>query len=216
MFTSLLPLFAHLPLATRASYSTNQEHTLKLFSIFERELQVSQPSLPYTQLLEKAYLTFASSLSIPVTPAIEEEAKIFGNSILTWPAFPDTVAALKALGKRYKLIILSNTTREAISGTTTGPLEGVQFDAVYTAEEIGSYKPDLRNFDFLLEKVERELGVKKEELLHTAHRYVSLLLTLISIRSILLLRPERNSPRNQNVSRRLGYSSRCLSRSILT
>jgi FMN phosphatase YigB (HAD superfamily) len=208
MFTSLLPLFAHLPLNTRATYSADQENTLALFSNFERELQLSQPSLPYTELLEKAYLAFASSLSIPITPTIVEEAQKFGNSIPTWPAFPDTVAALHALGKRYKLIILSNTTRAAISGSIAGPLEGVRFDAVYTAEEIGTYKPDLRNFEFLLERAGRELGVKKGELLHTANRYISLLLALVSTGTILLPWPRHISPRNQNVPRRLGYSTR--------
>jgi FMN phosphatase YigB (HAD superfamily) len=43
----------------------------------------------------------------------------------------------------------------------------VAFDAVYTAQDIGSYKPDVRNFRYLLERL-RELGVQKEKLLHVA------------------------------------------------
>jgi FMN phosphatase YigB (HAD superfamily) len=43
----------------------------------------------------------------------------------------------------------------------------VQFDAIYTAEDIGSYKPDARSFRYTLEQLER-LGVRKEKILHTA------------------------------------------------
>ena len=50
-----------------------------------------------------------------------------------------------------------------------GSLAGVEFDAVYVAEEIGSYKPDLKNFEYLLEHVKSELGVEKADVLHTAH-----------------------------------------------
>ncbi len=51
----------------------------------------------------------------------------------------------------------------------SGPLAEVRFDAVYTAEDIGSYKPDLQNFHYLLDHVRDELGVRKEQVLHTAH-----------------------------------------------
>ena len=43
------------------------------------------------------------------------------------------------------------------------------FDAVYLAEQIGSYKPDLKNFQYLLSHVEKKLGVEKEQVVHTAH-----------------------------------------------
>jgi FMN phosphatase YigB (HAD superfamily) len=50
-------------------------------------------------------------------------------------------------------------------------LKGVEFDAVYTAQNIGSYKPDLKNFNYLLEGVKRDIGVGKEEVLHTGKNY---------------------------------------------
>jgi FMN phosphatase YigB (HAD superfamily) len=43
----------------------------------------------------------------------------------------------------------------------------VQFDAIYTAEDIGSYKPSDRNFDYMLERM-GDLGLEKQDLLHTA------------------------------------------------
>jgi FMN phosphatase YigB (HAD superfamily) len=47
-------------------------------------------------------------------------------------------------------------------------LKGCHFDAIYTAEDIGSYKPAARNFEYLLEHVQTEFGVEKNELCHVA------------------------------------------------
>ena len=44
---------------------------------------------------------------------------------------------------------------------------GVEFDAIYTAQDIGSYKPSQRNFDYMLERL-AALGHEKGEILHTA------------------------------------------------
>ncbi len=41
------------------------------------------------------------------------------------------------------------------------------FDAIYTAQDIGSYKPAQRNFDYMIEKL-ATLGVGKQQILHTA------------------------------------------------
>src|SRR5271165_6434376 len=43
----------------------------------------------------------------------------------------------------------------------------VDFDAIYTAEDIGSYKPSSRNFEYMLAKL-KTLGIEKHQILHTA------------------------------------------------
>jgi FMN phosphatase YigB (HAD superfamily) len=43
----------------------------------------------------------------------------------------------------------------------------VEFDAIYTAQDIGSYKPSGRNFDYMIDKLQG-LGIAKPEILHTA------------------------------------------------
>lgn len=75
---------------------------------------------------------------------------------------------MKSLSKHYKLVVLSNVDKASFSRTLSGPLLGVHFDAIYTAEDIGSYKPDLKNFAYLVEHAEKEFGVKKEEILKVA------------------------------------------------
>ncbi len=41
------------------------------------------------------------------------------------------------------------------------------FDAIYTAQDIGSYKPDLANFRYMLARL-AEVGIAKGAILHTA------------------------------------------------
>ena len=52
------------------------------------------------------------------------------------------------------------------SRTPTASLQ-VEFDAVYTAGDIGSYKPAPRNFEYMLEQLARH-GIGKGDILHTA------------------------------------------------
>ena len=44
---------------------------------------------------------------------------------------------------------------------------GVEFDAIYTAQDIGSYKPNLANFTYMLDHL-RQRGFRKADILHTA------------------------------------------------
>jgi FMN phosphatase YigB (HAD superfamily) len=146
MFNGLQPLLKQLP--TPNPYIDHRTYTLTHFHNFERYLQETQPKLLYRELLAKAYIDFAAHLNLPPPP--QSDADAFGASIGTWPAHPDTIAALLTLKKRYKLVMLSNIDNDTIKKTQAGPLGHVKFDAVYTAEMIGSYKPDLKNFNYLL------------------------------------------------------------------
>ncbi|KAI1125685.1 HAD-superfamily hydrolase [Nemania abortiva] len=144
---------------------------LGLFTHFEGILEAEFPGMPYTELLGEVYEAMAKELGVPLDPAssaTKEEKSAFGNSVGAWPAFPDTVEALKRLAERYKLIVLSNVDKTAFEKTRTGPLQGIEFSAVYTAQEIGSYKPDLRNFEWMIGHAERDLGVRRDGFLHVA------------------------------------------------
>ncbi|TIO09107.1 MAG: haloacid dehalogenase, partial [Mesorhizobium sp.] len=89
----------------------------------------------------------------------------YGESVKDWPAFADSAEALRYLKQHYKLIILSNVDNKSFS--FSNKKLGVDFDAIYTAEDIGSYKPSARNFDYMLEKL-ATIGVEKSQVLHTA------------------------------------------------
>ena len=98
----------------------------------------------------------------------DEELEKFRWSGGAWRPFPDTNAALEYLQEQYKLIILSNIDNETMRSTLAH--FSVKFDAVYTAEDIGTYKPDAYNFKYLWEKCKEDLEIdyEKGELLHVA------------------------------------------------
>jgi 2-haloacid dehalogenase len=117
---------------------------------------------PVEELIERVHERLSRRLGIETDP---EEARAFGHSIGDWPAFADSAEALAYLKQHFKLIILSNVDRASFA--RSNQRLGVEFDHVFTAEEIGSYKPDLRNFEYMLERL-GEAGIAKGELLHTA------------------------------------------------
>jgi len=100
-----------------------------------------------------------------------EEAKRFAASVKDWPAFEDTVDALqrlKALG--LKLVILSNVDRASFEGTRRVLERGFELDGVYTAEEIGSYKPNPANHRFVLDALQPD--IPEEQVLAVAQSLV--------------------------------------------
>ena len=136
------------------------------FNAHEVRLIKAKPTALYEDILADTYRALAEEWNVSCTA---EDAEAIGPSIGCWQAFPDSVDALKRLGKHYKLVALSNISNDAINAVLTTALGDVKFDAVYTAETIGSYKPDKKNFDYLIEGVEKDLGVEKGELLHVSH-----------------------------------------------
>ncbi|KAI9875505.1 MAG: hypothetical protein M1823_007461, partial [Watsoniomyces obsoletus] len=144
------------------------------FNEHEHRLQSANPSLRYDLLLAEVYLALAADFNVPTTDESREEAKVFGEGIAQWQAFPDTVDAMRRLAKYYKLVPLSNVDRASFARTRSGPLKDVPFWRVYVAEDIGSYKPSLENFHYLLSHVDSDdkseggEGIKKEEICHVA------------------------------------------------
>ena len=120
----------------------------------------------YSTLLSQAHAHLAKSLSLPTTPEMDSA---FGQSVRLWKPFPDTCNALARLSKHYKLVVLSNVDNETF-GYTKEVLEseGGKFDLVVTAQDVGSYKPDERNFKYVLREIEERFGAKEGEVLVTA------------------------------------------------
>ena len=148
------------PLQERSGASADE--LIDAFGPIEHAVEEDFPQLRYSELLEKVHERLSRRLG---TEPDVEEARAFGQSVGDWPPFPDSAEALAYLKQHFKLIILSNVDRSSFS--RSNQRLGVEFDHVFTAEEIGSYKPDLRNFEYLLDRL-GEAGLAKGELLHTA------------------------------------------------
>jgi len=136
---------------------------LESFAIHETAQEVATPGLLYPQLLEKVHRSMAEAFELKTS---EEMDKAFGESVPFWPAFEDSADALRILKKHFKLVILSNVNRAGFAASNRRL--GVEFDAIYTAEDVGSYKPNDANFDYLLKHIKDDLGVEKTDILHTA------------------------------------------------
>lgn len=163
IYKGLEPLVKQLP--ESHPLHNNRLAALRAFIDHEGEVETAHPKDLYKSILAKTYAKFADKLGIQVS---EEEKTAFGNSVGDWPVFPDTIEALQRLQKHFKLVILSNVDRESFGRTLSDQLTGINFDAIYTAQEIGSYKPDLNNFRYLISHIDQDLGVKKEDIIHTA------------------------------------------------
>jgi 2-haloacid dehalogenase len=138
------------------------DELLDRFGAHENVVEAESPTLPYPLVLAESLRRIGADLGVAVDA---DEASEFGDSIGSWPAFPDSAAALRRLQQRYRLVILSNVDRASFARTNRRL--GVTFDLILTAEDIGSYKPDPGNFDRLLADV-GSIGVERGELLHVA------------------------------------------------
>ncbi|KAI9152061.1 (S)-2-haloacid dehalogenase [Paramyrothecium foliicola] len=163
IYTQLQPLVQRLP--DSHPFRDDRLATLRAFIKQEGIVQRARPKDLYKDILAATYGGLAQELGVEVS---EQEKVKFGGSVGKWPVYPDTIDALKRLHKHFKLVILSNVDRDSFKQTLSDVLTGIDFDAIYTAEEIGSYKPDLNNFDYLISHLEKDLGVQKEDIIHTA------------------------------------------------
>ena len=148
--------------AGRHGVAASDEALLEAYGQYEHARETENPEMVYPEILAQVHRDLASRFG--VTPD-EGEAAAFGQSIHRWPAFPDTPDALRYLKGHFKLVILSNVDRASFA--KSNEKLGVAFDAIITTQDVGSYKPDLRNFHYMLEVLEG-VGVAKSDILHTA------------------------------------------------
>ncbi|MGB9489192.1 MAG: haloacid dehalogenase type II [Terriglobales bacterium] len=129
---------------------------LELHGEFEAEAEAG-PYRSYGEVLQSVVRAFGERLGFQPSPS---ESRSLHESVAGWPAFPDTVAALRQLKTRYKLAVISNI--DANLFAETRKLLDIEFDAVVTAEQARSYKPSVHNFELSLQT----LGIAREQLLH--------------------------------------------------
>ena len=150
------------PITDRAGRSLSRNEILEAHAFHESNCQRWTPAKRYEDLLATVYRRLAEEWDVKVN---WEECKAYGRSVRNWPAFADSAGALDYLGQHYKLVVLTNTDNESFAHSNAKL--GVQFDGVYTAEDVGSYKPADRNFDYMIETLQRR-GISKNQILHTA------------------------------------------------
>jgi 2-haloacid dehalogenase len=150
------------PLLERVKQPLTRDQVLEAHARHESSQQKYTPAKRYQELLPIVYKRLAEEWQVPSTL---DECVAYGKSVRNWPAFEDSAQALQYLKKYYKLVILSNIDNDSF--TYSNAKLQVEFDAIITAEDVGSYKPSPRNFEYMLDKL-GDRGIRKEKILHTA------------------------------------------------
>ncbi len=150
------------PLARKTADNLAADKILEAFARHEQAQESETPAMIYSQLLGAVHARLAKEWGVKTTA--EEDAH-FGASIKDWPAFNDLPAALRYLKRHFKLVILSNVDCESFKASNKR-LQ-VDFDWVFTAQDIGSYKPSRVNFEYLVSHL-AAAGFDKKDILHTA------------------------------------------------
>jgi 2-haloacid dehalogenase len=117
------------------------------------------PYLRYRDVLAAGLRGVAGELGIE--PSASEVA-VFAGSVVDWPAFPDSAAALERLATRFRLGVITNCDDDLFAASNRRL--GVTFDPIVTAQQVGSYKPAEAGFHVAFER----LAIPRERILHVA------------------------------------------------
>lgn len=146
------------PMLEAHGADVSDEEILERFARLEPRAQAGD-FRPYREVLTRVATAMSRELGFEPTP---HEAAAFAGSVGAWPPFPDTAAALRLMGSRYRLAIVSNVDDDLFAGSAAQL--GIDFATVVTAQQVRSYKPSPFHF---LEAMKR-LGLPRERVLHVA------------------------------------------------
>jgi 2-haloacid dehalogenase len=144
------------PLLERHGVVLDETEVLSLFAQVEARIE-GEGFRPYRDVLTGTLEAIAAHYDFVPTTA---ERLAFPRSLGQWSPFPDTVDALKRLSKKYTIVVLTNCDDDLFARTAEAL--GSPFDAVFTAQSVGSYKPHPAHFVKAMERFGRE------NLLHVA------------------------------------------------
>ena len=138
--------------------AATDDEILHAFANNEATLEAG-PYLSYREILTQSLQRLGRDFGFAVS---EDEAIQFGASVQNWPAFEDSAASLRDLGRRFKLGVITNCDDDLFAFSSRR-LEA-RFDWITTAQQARSYKPSLNNFRVAFEQIR----IPKEQILHVA------------------------------------------------
>lgn len=146
------------PVLAAHNRTPTDSEILALYAELEAQAQ-TETYLPYRSVLRQVMEGFGARFGFVAT---SEELASLAASLPGWQPFPDTVAALQSLQRKYKLAVVSNIDNDLFAATAR--LLQVPFDWVITAERVQSYKPSPQNFTYAM----AHIGVPSTRILHVA------------------------------------------------
>jgi 2-haloacid dehalogenase len=136
----------------------SDDHLLETYARAEAALE-DGPYRRYREVLGLALTSVCGEFGMEPD---EEQVGRFGGSVGDWPAFADSAPALARLKKRFRLGVITNCDDDLFAASNRRL--GVAFDWIVTAQQVGSYKPSPRNFEFALERI----ALPRDRILHVA------------------------------------------------
>ncbi len=128
----------------------------------EHQFALLTPYRGYRDIAARAAERVLRDLKLPVEP---EDGQQLGDAIATWRAFPDTGEALRRLGGRFKVGVISNMDNIVLFETVSRL--GAPVHHRTSAEDARAYKPDPAPFKLALSR----LGLDPEEVLHVSSSF---------------------------------------------
>jgi 2-haloacid dehalogenase len=146
--------------AARAVAGDEADAVLDAYHAQELILEAERPAHSYRHVLQEGLRRAAADVGVELSGAGD---RAFVEVWTQMPVFGDVGPALSSLREEgWKLAILTNCDDDLIAATQTHiPAD---FDMVVTAEQVGSYKPDLGHFRAFRERS----GVGEGAWVHTA------------------------------------------------
>ncbi len=132
------------------------------FLAHESAILANNPTITYTLALAQTFKAITQGFGLTCS---DEKANDFGRSIATWPLFSDTLDALSYLSGSHQLVVLSNIDDVSINKVKTRL--SCDFFRIYTAQAIGTFKPAINNFQYLIANL-AELDIGKDDILHVS------------------------------------------------
>jgi 2-haloacid dehalogenase len=146
------------PILDAHAVHADDDGVLEAFGRHESEIEAG-PYKRYREVLGAVLTAMLGHFGQAPTP---EEVERFGGSVVDWPAFPDSAAALASLHQRFRLGVITNCDDDLFAASA----QRLDFepDWVVTAQQARRYKPNPRNFELAFERI----GLPPKRILHVA------------------------------------------------
>jgi 2-haloacid dehalogenase len=125
----------------------------------EHQFALLSPYRGYRDLTARAVERVLRDLKIPVDP---QDGQSLADSISSWRPFADTGEALRRLGGRYKVGVISNMDNVVLFETVSRL--GAPVHMRTSAEDARAYKPDPAPFKLALSR----MGLEPEQVMHAS------------------------------------------------
>jgi len=151
-------LLAALREALPGSADVGDDALLETYARHEAEAE-RPPYRSYRAVLAAGVRGVADDLRLDVG---DDAVARFAESVLEWPAFPDSAEALGRLHERFRLGVITNCDADLFAASSERL--GTDFDWVITADAARAYKPALTGFELAFTTI----PVSRERILHVA------------------------------------------------